>query len=70
MCGSREGRGLGPLSDANKIRRQITIHMGPNPSFDNLTTFFVFYAELSTLYAVEMTCCYGGSSSTPDAFSP
>jgi hypothetical protein len=64
------GHTTAPPSEADEIRRQIMIHMGPNPSYDYLSTFFASYVELSALYDVEMTSYYSGSSSSSSAFPP
>jgi hypothetical protein len=65
-----EGPRLAPLSEANEIRRQIMIHMGPTPSYDNLSTFFMSYTKFSTSYDAKTSSYYDGSSSRSSAFSP
>jgi hypothetical protein len=49
-----EGHGPAPPFKADEIRRQVTIHMEPNPSYDDLSIFFVSYVELSMFYDEEM----------------
>jgi hypothetical protein len=57
---------LAPPSKADEIRHQIVIHMGPNPSYDDMSVFFAFYVELFVLCDVETTPYHDGF----DAFSP
>jgi hypothetical protein len=66
----RERRGLAPPFEADKIRRQIAIHMGPNPSYDNLSAFFASYAKHSALYSVETMSYYGSSIISTHVFPP
>jgi hypothetical protein len=54
-CGWREGHGLAPPYEVDKIRRQITIHMGPNPSYDDLMAFFASLEDLSG-YTMQRQC--------------
>jgi hypothetical protein len=44
--------------------------MGPNPSYDDLSTFFVFYVELSVSYDVEASSYYDGFNRGSGAFPP
>jgi hypothetical protein len=57
--GRCERHRLAPPSKATKIRRQIVIHMGPKPSYYDLSAFFASYAELSaSYYAVSKMRCH------------
>jgi hypothetical protein len=57
-------------SMGDKIRRQIMVHMGPDPSYDHLWAFFSSYTSLSAL------CDEGGSTpsmalaTSPRCFHP
>jgi hypothetical protein len=46
------------------------IHMGPNPSYDDLSAFFASYAELSASYDAKMSPNYGEFISGSGAFEP
>lgn len=50
----RQDKTLPSMGD--KIRRQIMVHMGPDPSYDHLWAFFSSYTSLSAL------CDEGGST--------
>jgi hypothetical protein len=50
--------------------QQVTIHMVPDPSYDDLSTFFASYVELSALYDAETLSYHDGSNSGRDAFPP
>jgi hypothetical protein len=42
-------------SEGNEIRWHIVIHMGPNPSYDDMSVFFASYVELSASCDAETT---------------
>lgn len=54
--------------EANEIRIQIAIHMGPDPLYDDMLAFFASYAELSTLYDTESSSYHDCSRSGPGTF--
>jgi hypothetical protein len=53
-------------SEANELRLQTVIHMGTNPSYDDLPVFFASYAELPVSCDIETMPYCGGF----DAFPP
>jgi hypothetical protein len=61
---------LTPPSEADGIRRQIMIHMGRNPSYDDLSVLFASDKELSAKCDVEMMPYHDGSHDDFDAFPP
>jgi hypothetical protein len=66
----REGPKSAPPSEANEIRRHITIHMGPNPSYDNRSVFYASYTELSASYGMKTSSYYDDSNSGFGTFPP
>jgi hypothetical protein len=54
-----------PPSEADEIWWQIAIHMGLNPSINDLSVFCVSYAELSASCDVETTPYLGGLGALP-----
>jgi hypothetical protein len=68
--GRRRRPRLAPPFEADEIRRHIAIHMGPNPSYDDMSVFFASYAELSVLYDIETTPYRGDSRDGFNAFPP
>lgn len=68
--GQHMGKGSSLPSKADVIRRQIAIHLGPNPSYDDLWAFFLSYSELFTLYNEGRLPHHSGSSGSPSVFPP
>jgi hypothetical protein len=69
-CGQREEHRLAPPIEIDEIRRHIAIHMGSDPSYDDLLVFFASYTELSALYDAETSSYHDSSSSSPGTFPP
>lgn len=70
LQGQGTGQGLSLPYEDDDIRRHIAIHMGPNPSYDNIWAFFSSYAELSTLYDEERLPHPGGSNGSHGVIPP
>lgn len=63
----REEHNLALPSKDDEIRRHIGIHMGPDPTYDDMSVFFASYMELYVLYDAEASSYHDGSSSGPGA---
>jgi hypothetical protein len=57
-------------SEVDEIRRHITIHMGPDPSYDDLWAFFSSYVELSAWYDEERLPHRDSFIGSPRVFPP
>lgn len=68
--GQRERHMPASPSEVDEIRRQITVHIGPNPMYVNLLTFFASFVVLSVLYDAETMSYYDGASDSPVAIPP
>jgi hypothetical protein len=66
--GRRGGSRPAPPSEADEIRRQIKIHVGPNLSYGDLSVFFTTYAKLSMSYDVETVSYHDDSRGDFGAF--